>query len=81
MCEVVHPDLRGTAAAIYALSNAAGYSLTLFLGAVLPQWRMAIALLAAVHVPIFLLILLVPESPAWLIRSQRPDEALKALER
>ncbi len=79
-CELVHPSLRGVAAAIYAVSQALGYSLILLLGAVTPTWRYAIGAVGALTIPTFiLLVAIVPESPAWLLRVDREEEAESSL--
>ncbi|TRY78417.1 hypothetical protein TCAL_01675 [Tigriopus californicus] len=81
LCEIVHPDIRGLSGGTYSTLNAVGYSLTLLLGAVLPSWRLALLILAILHLPILVLIIFVPESPTWLIRKGRVDEAELALKR
>lgn len=81
LCEIVHPDIRGLSGGTYSTLNAVGYSLTLLLGAVLPSWRLALLILGAIHLPILVLIFFVPESPTWLIRKGRTEEAELAFKR
>ncbi len=81
--ELVHPELRGVAAAAYATAHAAGYSLLLLLGAAFPSWRVApAAMAAAAAVPTMAAVFfLVPESPVWLLRRDREKEAEESLRR
>ncbi len=83
MNELVHPEIRGVSAAVYATMHATGYSLILLIGAVAPSWRYAALVMGALAlVPtIFVIFFFVPESPVWLIRRDRLDEARQSLVR
>ena len=79
-CELVQTSFRGISAAIFAISHSVGYSLTLLLGATLSSWRLASALLSAFALPALLAVaLLVPESPLWLLREGKLEEAERSL--
>ncbi len=76
MAELVHPELRGVAAAAYATSHALGYSLILLIGAVAPSWRYAVLVMGCLAVvPTLVVAFFVPESPVWLLRRGRAAEA------
>ena len=77
--ELTHVDMRGMAAAMFALSNAIGFSLMAFLGAVLPQWRIDMAIMASISLVGFAAICFLPESPIWLLRKGRREEAEKSM--
>ncbi len=80
MAELVHPELRGVGAAVYATCHATGYSLILLLGGVSPSWRHAMLVLGVLAlVPTLVGIYFLPESPAWLLRRERTEEALTSL--
>ena len=79
ICELVHPDLRGVSAAIYAVTHALGYSFILLLGYVLPSWRYAMLAVAACAAPALVLAFFLPESPEWLVRKDRLLEAEESL--
>jgi MFS family permease len=80
--ELTHVDMRGLSTAMFALSAAVGYSIIAFFGAVTPEWRFVmwgfsgLALVSGVAIFFFL-----PESPIWLLRKNKVEEAEEALKK
>ena len=81
-CELVQTSMRGVAAAIFAVTHSIGYSSMLLLGAVSPSWRLAVAVVAVGAAPTLLIVaFLLPESPIWLLRNGKVEEAEESLKR
>jgi len=77
LCEIVTPSRRGFTAAMYSVSYSSGFSLILFLGANL-HWRLALAVPLFLSLPIMAALYNLRESPAWLQRMGRVQEAEEA---
>ncbi|XP_042878787.1 facilitated trehalose transporter Tret1-like [Penaeus japonicus] len=78
LAEFCPPGIRGLALALPELFGCAGLLLAYLLASLLP-WDMATAVSAAPFLPLSLLILLVPESPYWLVRKKKIDAAERSL--
>lgn len=78
LAELCQPRYRGFVLTLPEIMVSVGllfsYALPRFL-----SWQVSAALLAAPFLPMFLLMLLVPESPYWLLKRDRKDEAKKVL--
>ncbi|XP_063588613.1 facilitated trehalose transporter Tret1-like [Penaeus indicus] len=86
LCTMVQPliaelcpaEIRGLAGTLPEVMGCAGILLSYVLAYLLP-WDVATAVSAAPFVPLVLLMLLVPESPYWLVRKKRIDAAERSL--
>ncbi|XP_063588616.1 facilitated trehalose transporter Tret1-like [Penaeus indicus] len=74
----VPPRIRGLASVLPELFSCVGL-LASYLLASLLSWDMATAVAAAPFLPLSLMILLVPESPYWLVRKKKIDAAERSL--
>ena len=80
--ELIHTDYRGPAAATFALMFSLGGSTIALLGAVNPLWRINMAVMAGMTLLTMIVIAVaLPESPIWLLRKEREDEAEEAMRR
>ncbi|KIK53836.1 hypothetical protein GYMLUDRAFT_49141 [Collybiopsis luxurians FD-317 M1] len=85
MSELIHPRLRGISAAFFMVSYCAGAPVAAWVSFFClrwhSDWQWRLVLLLQVVAPIASLIGLIfpPESPRWLIRRGKHDEALKIL--
>ena len=70
---------RGMFGGSGALSVSAGITLVYSLGATLPNWRWVCAACATIPILIVILMLILPETPNWLIMKGRRDEAYKVI--
>ena len=77
LCEVASPSRRGLAAAMYAVLHSFGFCMMLLLGAVL-HWRVAMAVPVILSLPTMAALANLKESPAWLQRQGRNQEAQEA---
>ena len=77
LCEVVAPSRRGLAAAMYSVLHSFGFCLMLLLGALL-HWRLAMAVPAILTLPTMAALANLRESPSWLQRQGRLEEAKEA---
>ena len=77
LCEVVAPSRRGLAAAMYSVLHSFGFCMMLLLGAVL-HWRLAMAVPAILALPTILALANLKESPSWLQKQGRLQEAREA---
>ncbi|XP_069983138.1 facilitated trehalose transporter Tret1 [Penaeus vannamei] len=78
VAELCPPRIRGLASVLPELFACVGLLMSYLLASLLP-WDMATAISAAPFLPLSFLILLVPESPYWLVRKNKIDEAEKSL--
>ncbi|XP_075210782.1 facilitated trehalose transporter Tret1-2 homolog [Lycorma delicatula] len=76
--EISQPHLRGTLASFTSTYISLGYFLMYLLGS-LTKWRTAVAIASSVPIITFLAILMIPESPIWLINKKKMKEAEKSL--
>jgi len=74
LCEVVSPARRGLAAAMYSVLHSTGFCMMLLLGAVV-HWRVAMAVPAFLALPTMAALYFLRESPSWLQRRGRQEEA------
>ncbi len=79
--ELTHVEMRGVAAGMFALCNALGNSAILLLGAVIPQWRIDLGIAACVGLLGLACIAILPESPIWLLRKNRKEEAEQSMKK
>jgi len=76
--------MRGAGAAVFATLHALGYSSFLLIAAAVGEdrWRLAPFVMAALAaIPALAAALALPESPFWLLRKSREQEALNNLRR
>ncbi|ROT63106.1 glucose transporter 8 [Penaeus vannamei] len=78
IAELSPVKIRGLAGTLPAVMACAGMLLSYVLAYLLP-WDVATAVSAAPFMPLVLLMLLVPESPYWLVRKKRIDAAERSL--
>ncbi|XP_059058786.1 facilitated trehalose transporter Tret1-like [Achroia grisella] len=76
--EVTEPSIRGALCTFTQMFTSVGTLVMYFLGKVV-TWRQAALIAIAPPIVSMLLILLVPESPTWLLYRGRQKEALKSL--
>ena len=80
--ELIHPEYRGPATAVFALMYSLGFSTTALMGAINPLWRINMAIMAGfTFVTLLLILMVVPESPAWLIRKGKEAEAASVMKK
>lgn len=77
--EIARADMRGSLMSFAPAYTSLGVVLAYFQGWLL-NWRTVAWLCNIYAIVPFILILFIPESPAWLITKNRTDEAKKALE-
>ncbi|PSN31080.1 hypothetical protein C0J52_25366 [Blattella germanica] len=78
--EVTQPHLRGMLSALASVGVSLGVLFEYALGSVV-AWNMLAGISAAIPILAFLLIMLMPESPNWLLTHGYPDEAKTALQK
>nr|XP_027231227.1 facilitated trehalose transporter Tret1-like [Penaeus vannamei] len=78
VAELCPPRIRGLASVLPELFACVGLLASYLLASLLP-WDMATAVSAAPFLPLSLMILLVPESPYWLVRKKKVDAAERSL--
>uniref|UniRef100_A0A1B6CBK7 Major facilitator superfamily (MFS) profile domain-containing protein n=1 Tax=Clastoptera arizonana TaxID=38151 RepID=A0A1B6CBK7_9HEMI len=76
--ESIQPQLRGILSSMAGAMLNLGFIIEYFLGAIM-NWRSAIIITSFFPVVSFLLILLIPESPIWLVSKGRVRDAEKSL--
>ena len=77
--ETVHPNMRASLITLPGFMIASGQLLTWTLGYFIP-WRMIAYLMVIIPILLTLLIMLLPETPYWLIEKNRIEEARKSLQ-
>ncbi|CAB3239917.1 unnamed protein product [Arctia plantaginis] len=77
--ETLQPEVRGAFGLLPTAFGNTGILLAFFVGSYL-DWSKLAFFGAAIPVPYFLLMLLTPETPRWLVSKGRPDDARKALQ-
>lgn len=77
--ETLQPEVRGALGLLPTAFGNTGILLAFFVGSYL-DWSKLAFFGAAIPVPYFLLMLLTPETPRWLVSKGRPDDARKALQ-
>ena len=77
--ETVHPSIRGSLATLPAFMMASGMLMVWIIGYFL-TWRMTAYLLTIPPILLTLLILLLPETPYWLIENNDNEAAKKSLQ-
>nr|XP_027227802.1 facilitated trehalose transporter Tret1-like [Penaeus vannamei] len=79
-CEIADPRRRGTLGSLIQVWASIGYLLCYVLGRYLSWISLAVALPMVTLLPGFLGLTLAPESPLWLARQGKPEEARAALQ-
>ncbi|XP_076044291.1 trehalose transporter 1-like protein isoform X2 [Oratosquilla oratoria] len=78
--EITSPEIRGVLASVRKITGSLGMLAMYAMASFLP-WRMSTVLGIMPLVPAFFLLFYVPESPYWLVKHNREEEALKGLAR
>lgn len=78
--EVTQPHLRGMLCALASVSISFGVSLQYTLGSYV-SWQVLSGISGAVPIIAFILMLLMPESPNYLVSKSKPEKAVKSLSR
>ena len=76
--EISHPDLRGTTSMLTMACYTFGFFASMLSGAILP-WRVATGVFMVTPLLSALLLIFVHESPTWLLRKGRKEQARDAL--
>ena len=76
--EISHPDLRGASSVLTMVCYTSGFFVSMLCGASLP-WRLAASAYITTPVLSLVMILFCQESPSWLLRRGREDDALRSL--
>lgn len=76
--EISHPGIRGFTGSVIMAAYCFGFAMALTLGAMMP-WRWATGIAAATSAVSLVATFFCPESPVWLIRRERDEEARKML--
>lgn len=76
--EIAVPSMRSALAVVPAVAGTLGVLLCQCLGAIM-SWKMICILLALINVPFFVMLLLIPETPVYLIATQQIDRAHRTL--
>lgn len=76
--EISHPDLRGTTSTLVMTCYTLGFFLSMLLGALLP-WRTAVLVFTATPLISLVSVVFTKESPSWLLRKGRRQEAEASL--
>ena len=77
--ETAHPKIRGSLVTLDAFNVATGYLTTWILSYFL-TWRMTAYLLTIPSILLFMLLLLLPETPYWLIENNNFNKAKQSLQ-
>ena len=77
--ETAHPKIRGSLVTLDAFNVATGYLTTWILSYFL-TWRMTAYLLTIPSILLFMLLLLLPETPYWLIENNNINKAKQSLQ-
>jgi len=77
--ETSHPNMRGMTGTMIMVLYTIGFTVNMFLGALVP-WRQAVLLTLTTPVLSALILLFMKESPTWLLKQGKEEEALKSLE-
>lgn len=78
MGETSEPRIRGTLTGTNFLSHSLGILLVYILGAVL-EWKVVSGISTVLPLLSLVAFILLPESPVWLVRNNKLEEAEKAL--
>ncbi|CAL4214303.1 unnamed protein product, partial [Meganyctiphanes norvegica] len=76
--EIAHPDIRGCLCSVAKLASNVGMLLSFLFGVYL-DWRKLALVASIAPVLLFLALLLIPETPSYLLYSQRESEAKSSL--
>ena len=76
--EISHPDIRGTTSVLTMSCYTTGFFLSMLGGAVMP-WRVATGVFMVTPLLSTILLLFVHESPTWLLRNGRKEQAVEAM--
>ncbi|CAL4098681.1 unnamed protein product [Meganyctiphanes norvegica] len=76
--EIAHPDIRGCLCSVAKLAASVGMLLSFLLGVYL-DWRQLAMVASIAPVLLFLALMLVPETPSYLLYSRREKEAQSSL--
>jgi len=76
--EISHPDIRGTTSVLTMSCYTTGFFLTMLGGAVMP-WRIAAGVFMVTPLLSAILLMFVHESPTWLLRNGRKEQAMEAM--
>ncbi|CAB4054462.1 SLC2A6 [Lepeophtheirus salmonis] len=78
LSEISHPKVRGTLTAVFGAMYYAGTFVLMALGALLP-WRIVVGICGSVPFITITGLFFCPESPIWLLRHGKKDEAIRVL--
>jgi len=77
--EISHPSIRGLTGGLLMIEYCTGFTMSMFFGAIFP-WK-TVAYIAAIAPTIgFIVMMFMKESPSWLLRQKREDEAFDCLQ-
>ena len=76
--EISHPDIRGTTSVLTMACYTTGFFVAMLGGALMP-WRIATGVFMVTPLVSALLLMFVHESPTWLLRNGRKEQATEAL--
>jgi len=76
--ETSHPDIRGFTGTLFVIEYGTGFTLSMLLGAIFP-WKTVVRIAMSIPTLAFVIILFLKESPSWLIRHNKEEEAIKCL--
>jgi len=76
--EISDPDMRGTTSVLTMACYTTGFFASMLLGAILP-WRVATGVFMVTPLLSAILLMFVHESPTWLLRKERKEQAREAM--
>nr|XP_018915815.1 PREDICTED: facilitated trehalose transporter Tret1-like isoform X1 [Bemisia tabaci] len=77
--EISEPSVRGIIISSTSFFVSVGYLIMIFIGS-LTDWRNAAAISASLPLLCIILLILIPESPMWLMSKGRSEDALRSLQ-